>query len=422
VKSNILGHRRLQLISFYICFVFVSLCATNTAMAQQNDTSDATYSEEIEATLNNLFRDLREHQLVSAAIKSEQLTRDFPDFALGQLLHAELMATQALEPMLMDSQQAYSPALLELMMEAQSRSRQSTLTLDDTRLPDSLLHIGKNIEHIVTVDLEFSRLYLVRNNGNKPRIVSHHYAASGRGGYGKSFEGDLRTPTGVYQVTEFKPDSILPDLYGAGALTLDYPNALDRHYKRTGSGIWLHGIPSEDLSRAPRSSEGCVVMPNDLLRNLRDTVDINKTLVVLSGQLGWQSRQELQNQSLPFIELFERWRSAWLRNDQHELVALHMPPLFQKASLGVPSFAKLFSAKDSDIEKLAEVSIDDLTIIRYPLFPNGQPNTRVKTPEGAQVMMQFAIPGLKRRITLYWEQLIDKKWHVVQIKHDSNLI
>jgi len=408
------------ILSIILGFCGVIFAATNLAQAQQQNVD----SDEIERLLNGVFEDIRSHNFTAAAIKSDDLTRTFPDFALGQLLHAELLATLAHDPTLIESDQPFSPALLGLLMEAQSRSRQSVLALDDTRLPDNLLQIGRDIEHVVSVDLEFSRLYLVRNTINRPRIVAHHYAASGRGGYGKTIEGDLRTPTGVYQVTEFKPGSDLPDLYGAGALTLDYPNALDSHYNRTGSGIWLHGVPGDDLSRAPRSSEGCVVMPNDLLAKLRDTLDINSSLVVLSGKLGWRNRQSLEDEKQAFIALFERWRTAWLSNNPLELASLHEQPLAQRASvnLGEPSFAKLFAAEETDIEKLADVSIENVTIIRYPTFPAVRPQTQVKSAQHEQVMMQFAVPGLQRRVTLYWERLADNDWHVVQIKHDPNLI
>lgn len=408
----------------FVILLGISICSTTTvAQLEQQSGASPTYSVTIETVLNGIFEDVGAFDFAAAAAKTDTLTRAFPDFALGQLLHAELMSILALQPTMFDSEQSFSPRFLELLMEAQSRHRQSTVAVDNTRLPDSLLQIGNDIEHVIAVDLDFSRLYLVRNALNKARIVSHHYAASGRGGYGKSYEGDLRTPTGVYRVTEFKPDGALPELYGAGALTLNYPNALDRLYNRTGSGIWLHGIPRDDLSRSPRSSEGCVVMPNDLLINLYDTVDINSTLVVLNGEMGWKTRQELHAESLPFIKLFERWRSAWLNNDQTELAALHEQPLMQRAAVGFPSFASLFPASDGDVAKLATVLLDDLTIIRYPLFPNVQPKLLQSAPEKAQVMMQFAIPGSShQRITLYWEQLSDSQWHIVQVKHDSRHI
>ena len=405
----------------------------------------ASYSMQIEQQLNDIFNDIRAFDLRSAGERTGLLTQTYPDFALGQLLHAELMSAAGLSTTLVGSDQPFSPQLLELLMEAQSRLLQSTLALDNTRLPDNLLQIGNDIDHIVTVDLEYSRLYLVKNNNSRPRIVAHHYAASGRGGYGKRFEGDLRTPTGVYRVMEFKPESVLPELYGAGALTLDYPNALDRHYNRTGSGIWLHGIPRNNLSRAPRSSEGCVVMPNDLFVDLQGSLNLDSTLVVLSGELGWQTRQELDQASERFIALFNDWRQAWIDNDLAELKNLHAQSLFQRASVGY--FPE--HAQQEEMKKLAQVATEDVTIIRYPVFPGSRTTTlkdqlgiessRSNLASSSQIMMQFTLPddsktgtasqnpstnlsSASSRMTLYWELNQDNQWRIVEFKRDPHLI
>ena len=54
-------------------------------------------------------------------------------------------------------------------------------------------------------------------------------------------EGDLKTPVGVYDITDkFTP----PDpFYGPLAMSLSYPNAHDKAAQKTGGGIWMHGLP-----------------------------------------------------------------------------------------------------------------------------------------------------------------------------------
>jgi hypothetical protein len=78
------------------------------------------------------------------------------------------------------------------------------------------------------------------------------------------------------------PGPKLPDFYGTGALPLSYPNEWDKRNGRSGYGIWLHGTPSDNFSRPPLSSDGCVVLANPDLQNLYSTAEVGKTVVVIS--------------------------------------------------------------------------------------------------------------------------------------------
>src|SRR3989338_9263109 len=59
---------------------------------------------------------------------------------------------------------------------------------------------------------------------------------------------------------------------GVGALPLNYPNEYDKRLGRTGSGIWLHGVPSDSYARSPNSTDGCVVLANPELQTILDQV------------------------------------------------------------------------------------------------------------------------------------------------------
>ena len=392
----------------------VLLIATLTLTPIAANANTESYSMQIEKRLNRLFAQMQDNQLPAASNVAAALAQDYPDFALGQLLHAEFMAMQSLDETLVGSDADFSPRLIGLLMEAQTRLKQSSLNLDDRRLPDNLLQLGRNIKHVVAVDLDYSRLYLIDHKHGRARVTTSHYAASGRGGYGKLVEGDLRTPTGVYSVTQFRPGKTLPDLYGSGALTLNYPNALDRHYNRTGYGIWLHGVPEDNLSRAPRSSEGCVVMPNDLLTQLHQSLDLDATLVVLSGQLQWRRPQTLNARRDTFIQLFSDWKNAVLRDDHQKLAELHAQARYQRVSSRSAKPAAIIA----DHSRLEKVAIEDVTILSYPPFPGDT--------GGEKIMMQFPLPpdssrrdGKTRHMTLYWEVDHTNRWRISHLKEGA---
>ena len=260
--------------------------------------------------------------VVEATVLARSLARRHPRFALGQLLHAELSATAALDGTLVGSRRAWPPALTDLLLEARARLDTATPpgasdahrtapdappALDPPALAP-FVQLGRGVDHVVIVDLARSTLALHAVRGGVATLVREHYVSSGSAGFGKRREGDRKTPLGLYRIVDAHEDRALPELYGAGALVLDYPNALDRHLGRTGSGIWLHGVPRERRSRAPRSSEGCVTMSNEHLLALDARLDPARTLVVLGGSPGARGHEIGADARERHRALFRRWR------------------------------------------------------------------------------------------------------------------
>jgi hypothetical protein len=133
----------------------------------------------------------------------------------------------------------------------------------------------------------------------------------GRAGYLKTAEGDLRTPLGVYRVTRWIDDEALPELYGAGAFPVDYPNGWDRARGRTGHGIWIHGVPRAEYSRPPLSSEGCVTVSNAQIEELRGWIEIGATPVVAVERIRWLDQDRWRALRTELTGVVESWRRAW---------------------------------------------------------------------------------------------------------------
>ena len=252
--------------------------------------------------------------VAEATVLARSLARHHPRFALGQLLHAELSATAALDGTLVGSRRAWPPALTDLLLEARARlDAVPPAGADDVRpsAPPALapfVQLGHGVDHVVLVDPARSTLALHAVREGVATLVREHYVSSGSAGFGKRREGDRKTPLGLYRIVDAHEDGALPELYGAGALVLDYPNALDRHLGRTGSGIWLHGVPRERRSRAPHSSEGCVTMSNEHLRALDARLDPARTLVVLAASSGARRHEPGADARERHRTLFRRWR------------------------------------------------------------------------------------------------------------------
>ena len=230
-------------------------------------------ADEVLATEKKLLQGLQSLQSLSmdqALTDFSELSEAHPNYKLVQLLKADLLALKSGQKPLLDDIHKSNPRTVgRLTDEADVRWQFSKSSLeDDIGFNNYVLKSAKQ-SHIVVVSLAESRLYLYQRNGlGQMQQVADYYVSMGRLGAGKEKEGDSRTPIGVYHVVDLLADEELPDLYGVGALPLNYPNKWDSEKGRTGSGIWLHGTPSDTYTRAPKASRGCVVLTNNAMQKL----------------------------------------------------------------------------------------------------------------------------------------------------------
>ena len=158
------------------------------------------------------------------------------------------------------------------------------------------------------------------------KLLADYYISVGKSGIEKAVEGDLRTPLGVYYVTSNLDPKSLKDFYGAGALPINYPNPYDARRGKTGSGIWLHGTPPDQFSRAPKATDGCVVLANPDLERIIRTVEVRTTPVVIAAiaQLGGAAAS-CRPRAERFADVLQAWRSAKASGDVDRLLAFYTP-------------------------------------------------------------------------------------------------
>jgi hypothetical protein len=162
-------------------------------------------------------------------------------------------------------------------------------------LPANILSFGRQLDigrYLLLADLSVSRIYVFDIAAPRPQLVREIYSSIGVKGPIKLREGDRRTPIGVYrllkEIKNPRADGFLGDL----AITLDYPNAEDRRARRTGSGIWIHGVPHEVHVRPPRSSDGCLAISNTDMLTIREFVDYGTTHIVIVPKVEWLNRED----------------------------------------------------------------------------------------------------------------------------------
>lgn len=358
-----------------------------------------------EAQLLSAFDAWQAGRVHEAWRELDGLVKRVPNFRLAQLLYGELLAARAGSPernLLVGSQE---PEVRELVEEARLRLGQWRRNGETGTVPDAIMGLSPKTRHAVVVDLPRARLYLLENGAEGPRVIRHYYAAMGRNGSGKQVSGDNRTPVGVYQVTGFLTDESLPELYGAGAFPLNYPNAWDVRNKKTGSGIWLHGVPRETYTRAPRSSEGCVTVANADLVELKAFMRRNNTPVVLTDRLGWHTAADREKARAELARSIEDWRQAWSARDTDRYLSFYADD-FETDGMNKRAFGE-YKRRVNAGKSFIEVKVDDMDLLRYP---DAQPMAMARFRQDYR-SDNFTKTTQKEQ---YWRRGSDGRWRIVK--------
>ncbi len=267
-----------------------------------------------EARLAAAYEALDAGQTDAAFEIAAALVRERPDFALAQALHADLLASRAGHPMAFGANLQDNPAVPipapDLLDEARLRWAAVKERPRPDQVPAEFLELPASVRYAVAVDTSRSRLYLLKNGPQGLQLQSDHYVSVGKLGVGKQVEGDSRTPLGVYWMVQGVRGPMRDERLGLAALRFNYPNAWDRLRGRTGSGLYLHGVPQDVFARAPLATDGCVALANDDVKMLIDTVDVDNTPVLIAQKLTWVAPGGGQAARDGFQAAFQAWDRA----------------------------------------------------------------------------------------------------------------
>lgn len=325
---------RAQICRFALSATLVFLGLMGVSSAENNDVQLL----QAESRLLMVIQNVEEGRLNHALQDVMALNRDVPDFRSAQLLQAQILEFKA-GRINLDQMQALMRLQKEsakvdgLQQEIRQRLQANLQVPQNGAIPQEFISLAPDVKHAIAVDASKSRLYLFSNSASGLNLIADFYISVGRLGVPKRLEGDERTPTGVYFITGMIPGEQLPDLYGVGAFPLNYPNDWDRIAGRTGSGIWLHGTPSDEFSRIPQASDGCVVLSNPdmslLLLNLE-----RRTPVLLAESIHWSPQKEVRAQGAyskrnPYFgQEVANWQRIWQQlNNPEQLSAVYDPML-----------------------------------------------------------------------------------------------
>jgi murein L,D-transpeptidase YafK len=319
-----------------------------------------------EDRLSTVFEAIETNKLDVALKRVDALIADYPNFRLAHLVRGDLLLArgrplQTFGNVMKTVPQERVDALRE---EALARLRATRQRPGEDRLPRYVLQLDPGQKHALVVDSRRSRLYVYANDGGKPKLIADYYVTLGKNGIDKTREGDQKTPVGVYHVTANLPRKKLTDFYGAGAFPINYPNEWDRRQGRNGHGIWLHGVPSDVYSRAPRASDGCIVLANPDLESLGQRLQIGLTPVIIANEIEWTDRAALEGERAGLAAAVEQWRADWQSRDTERYLA-HYSQRFGSKGQDYAAWAA-HKRKVNGGKSWIKVGLGRVSMLRYP--------------------------------------------------------
>jgi len=403
-----LSHHTMKNIFPPLLFIFILFAWISSACAIENKT--IIQPDHAEKELVTIIDLIGEQQIDLALFQSRMLLKKYPEFKLASLVYGDLISSQQnqLKSLFNKEPNDNQLARVNLYEEAAARINASTLLNDDLsqKIPANIHFLDKKNRYFFIVDLSKSRLYLIENkkhNQDYPKLIASHYVTMGKNGSSKQKQGDERTPVGVYKITSYLDDNQLPELYGWGAFPINYPNAWDRKHKRSGAGIWLHGVPRDTYSRPPRDSRGCLAISNDFLKHVSSYISVN-TPVIIAKSLKWVEQDSYLKSSLFFQQLLKKWESSWESRQLNDYLSFY--------SKDFNNFKKNYKSwrqhKKNVINKAKKISIDisDLSIFQYP----GEQNLISVNFYQHYQSDRYKSRGYKQQ---YWKMEDDGKWRII---------
>lgn len=286
----------------------------SSTLSQINSIPKASASQSVnEKTILEIINFIQDGDLLEATKQTKNLIEVAPNYALAQLLYADLLRLHI--PKSLDFSNADDPAIegnplsiqalesatpiLAAQQELSFRLKASSNKPLENSFPRNIVTLGNQYRQLLVADTKIGRIYIFdiqhSNKSTSLKLKHSFFMTIGDQGAGKMIEGDKKTPLGIYQLLNRVPQNLLTDLYGLGAIQTNYPNPVDRMLGKTGYGIWFHGTPSQVYVRYPFASDGCLVVSNDDMATVLSSTSPQRTLVIIDDGIEWL--QKSKNQS-----------------------------------------------------------------------------------------------------------------------------
>jgi murein L,D-transpeptidase YafK len=226
-------------------------------------------------------------------------------------------------------------------------------------VPLPFIHI-KTKDNFLLCDKQSKTLHLYRSEEDAFSLIKSYPCIVGSNNGDKKEAGDLATPEGVYFLTSFLTGNRLPEKFGCGAFSLNYPNFLDRKEGKKGSGIWLHGY-SDRLERPP-FSEGCVVVKDEVLKELIKFIKIGETPLVIVDAIQNKVAEDHRKLFQILNRFLKDWKTAWENRDTPKYLSFYSRDFVSSDGKNYQKF-KEYKYRVNQTKKFIQVQIEQKSFL-----------------------------------------------------------
>lgn len=220
------------------------------------------------------------------------------------------------------------------------------------------------IPYSILVDKKKNQLFICEYLQGGFNILKTFHVTLGRVKGDKEDEDDLKTPEGIYL---FKSILAPPDLqrrFGIMAIAIDFPNPFDVLAGRTGSGIMLHATDEPDRLQKNYDSQGCIVVNNKEILEIRSYIEIGSTPVLIFSEISEEYFHPDHDGRV--AHFFQKWILDWESKNIEEYI-LNYHESFSAQGKD-RSFWKIYKEKLNSIYAIIKVSPENVLIYRHPKY------------------------------------------------------
>ena len=236
-----------------------------------------------------------------------------------------------------------------------------TIGADEVPYPFILAEAG---EYLLITEKDQKVLHLFHYTDNRFTLLKSYPCIVGANGLDKTREGDLATPVGNYFFLRYTPGKNLPEKYGHGAFVLNYPNFMDRKARKDGTGIWLHGhTPTKSLGdQELQNTSGCIVVDNDVLRELSVLLKASGTSIVVVNRLELTKLSRQRQLAEELGTFMKSWGKAWESGNTSKFISYYASDFINSDGMNYQSF-KRQKEKVNRGKKFIRVAIENPAIL-----------------------------------------------------------
>lgn len=228
---------------------------------------------------------------------------------------------------------------------------------------DTSFGYTESYSNILACDKSKSKLELFTlDKGKDFKSKKKYDAFTGKHQGDKVKEGDLKTPIGIYKIVQkLSKATKLDSFYGPIAFVTSYPNLYDTYRGRDGSGIWIHGLPTEksrdDFTR------GCIAINNSNIECLDRNIDISKTILIIDDT---KVKQDVSKKTLASLlaQLYD-WRYSWIYDDINDYLSFYSPEFTKDDGMNFKDF-KSYKTRIFQKNERKSIVFNDINIFPYP--------------------------------------------------------